>query len=113
MKFTIGIAILCIAASGIVLTYGWMTFYQNDHVATCHVTGKDGGGGNDKNYRIYTSDCDVLDNTYSLLHWKWKSAAIWEKVQPGNVYNFRVVGSRIPFLSQFPNILEIVEPISG
>jgi len=97
------VLLVCLAASGGLTWLNYATTYANDHWATCHVTGKD-RGADEGSYRIYTKDCGQLSNADSYLRGKFNSADLWEKIPDNGVMKFEIAGSRIPFLSQFPNV---------
>ncbi|MEO8691334.1 MAG: hypothetical protein ABI397_00950, partial [Candidatus Saccharimonas sp.] len=84
----------------------YLTVYKNDHWATCHVTDKD-RGGDSGSYRVYTNDCGQLSVQDSVLRDKYNSADIWQKIPKEGTIQVRVVGVRIGFFSQFPNIIDI------
>lgn len=58
-------------------------------------------------------DAVSLVNKDSPLHRKFDSSDLQAVIQPGETYRFRVCGRRIPFLSQYQNILEILPPESS
>ena len=71
-------------------------------------------------YLIYTIDengeVDVLEDTDSFPHMKFNSSDIYALLESGQTYTLRVVGYRIPLLSKYQNIIEIigvVEPDNG
>ncbi|HVI69412.1 MAG TPA: hypothetical protein VM581_03045 [Magnetospirillaceae bacterium] len=101
------LALIISLALSVFIVWGvWGVCYRHEHWATCEVTGKD-RGGEDGSYRVYTKDCDTLANEDSLFRAKWNSSNVWQQIEPGKKYEFRIVGSRIPFFSQFANILEV------
>jgi len=63
-------------------------------------------------YLIYTVDdngeIDVLENTDSFAHVKFNSSDYFAQLEVGETYMLRVVGYRIPFLSKYQNIIEIM-----
>lgn len=105
-------AIICILTFGGLIWWNWGTTYQNDHWATCTVTGKD-RGADDGSYRVYTSDCGQLANEDSLLRNKHNSADYWQKIPDEGVVELRIVGFRAGFFSQFPNIFDVRAAESG
>lgn len=52
-----------------------------------------------------------FQNEDSLLRWKFNSGTVQGKLKEGSKYNITVTGWRIPFLSEYPNIIdyELVE----
>lgn len=64
-------------------------------------------------YLIYTKvngeAFEVYENTDNLLRGKFNSSDVYNQIEIGKTYRFRVVGFRIPFLSMYKNILEVTE----
>ena len=64
----------------------------------------------DSVYLIYTKthdgEVEVLCIEDTLVHGRWNSSDLYAQIQVGKTYRFTVCGSRIPFLSMYPNILE-------
>jgi hypothetical protein len=100
----IGVAVALLLA----LIYG-VAVYSSQKDITCTVTSidrvSDGSGGSDS--RIYTKDCGVLKNADSWMFFKFDSADVQAKIVPGSKQTFHVAGFRIPFFSNFPNIIEV------
>lgn len=103
----IGATLVCLIFGGIFLVSVFFASFYNDHVATCTITDKDRGGDNGS-YRVYTSDCGTLENTDAWFRGKFDSADVWEQIPSSGTVTVHLVGARIPLLSSFPNILEIV-----
>ncbi len=101
-------ALCCLLVFGSLTWWNWATTYQNDHWATCTVTGKDRGGDNGS-YRIYTSDCGQLANEDSTLRAKFNSADIWQMIPNEGIIELRIAGVRWGFFSQFPNVFDVRE----
>ncbi len=102
--FVAALFVVIIACVGVV---GYLRDYRDEHVATCHVNSKD-RGGEDGAYRVYTSDCGVLGNGDSWLRAKFDSADIWNEIPNSGEVRLRLVGTRFPMLSWFPNVLEVL-----
>lgn len=96
---------LCLLVTTGVGTLNWATTYRGERWETCHVTGKD-RGGNSGGYRIYTSNCDTLADEDSILRGKYNSSNVWQKIPNQGDVQLLVVGSRIPIMSQFQNVLD-------
>jgi hypothetical protein len=62
----------------------------------------------DCRYLIFT-DSGVLENTDSLLNFKFNSSDFYNDIVAGKKYQFRTVGWRIPFLSMYENVLDYQE----
>jgi len=84
--------------------------FYNERTLTCTVTEKDRGYDRESgssNYRIYTKECGTLSNEDSMLRGKFNSGDVQGLLEEDNTYEIVVVGPRIPFMSVFPNILEV------
>lgn len=57
-------------------------------------------------YLIFT-ETETFENTDSLTRWKFNSSDIQGKLLVGNAYQVEVYGYRIPFLSQYRNIVDV------
>lgn len=101
------VAVCAVALIGLGLG-NYFASFNNDHVATCYVNSKD-RGGEDGSYRIYTENCGVLANQDVILRGKLNSADVWNEIPDSGYVKLHIAGTRIPLLSQFPNILEVVE----
>jgi hypothetical protein len=100
-------ALVLLGAIGLGMDYAWV--HNNEHDATCTVTGKDRGmdqNGN-SNYRIYTSNCDTLEDTDSMWFGKWNSSDVFGQIQPNKTYVFHVAGVRNGWASSFANIITV------
>lgn len=85
---------------------------SSEKTITCTVTDKDrttkgSSGGSDA--RIYTEDCGTLSVADELFKGHFTSADTYADIEPGHRYRFTVLGWRIGFLSQFPNIIDAAE----
>lgn len=62
-------------------------------------------------YLIFCKDSSgeiiVLRNEDSFLKGKFNSSDFYGKIEIGSSYRFTICGKRIPFLSMYPNIIEI------
>jgi UDP-N-acetylenolpyruvoylglucosamine reductase len=57
---------------------------------------------------IFTGDGRVLENSDSILRWKFNSSTLQARMKVGQTCVVKVYGKRVPFLSMHPNILEVV-----
>jgi hypothetical protein len=82
---------------------------------TCTVTNltATGSGGSATSYRVYTRQCDVLEDSDNLLRGKSNSATVFGQIQVGQTYTFHVVGERFSLTSNFPNILAVQPATAG
>ena len=102
-------AVLIVVLVLVAVGADYMWTHNNEHDATCTVTGKDRGmdqNGN-SNYRIYTSNCDTLGDTDSFWFGKWNSSDIFGEIQPGHTYMFHMAGVRSGLFSSFANIISV------
>lgn len=100
------IAILCITIASCSLRNG------NERTGVYTVTDK-GIKNYDKEslYLIYTKNHDgeveVLCIEDTLVHGRWNSSDLYARIEVGKTYKFTICGTRIPFFSMYPNILEL------
>lgn len=70
-------------------------------------------GSSEDFYLIYTRDADgktqVLKIDDSWLHGNFDASDDYMDIEVGKTYNFKVQGTRVPFLSWYPNIYEYAE----
>lgn len=101
-----GTVLLAVLAVG-----AWVFVDNHTQHPICTVTEKDRTKNSDgsSDARIYTDDCGVLEVSDSLLAWHWSSGDTYAAIKPGNTYKFETRGYRVPFLSLFPNIVEVTE----
>ena len=80
-----------------------------DHVSNCVVTEKDRTKDSDGNSdaRVYTDNCGVFNVGDSLFEGHWSSADTYSSIKVDETYDFKTRGYRVPFLSYFPNIVEV------
>ena len=62
----------------------------------------------DGKYLIFTEN-EVFENTDSFLFLKFDSSDVYNKLEVGSTYKVKVNWYRIKFLSNYRNILEILE----
>lgn len=107
--------IFFLAAAIIILSSLGLTFaqsYGNAQTINCVVTGKESvtareGDTMNNEYRVYTEDCGTLVVKDTLLHGKFNAADTYSEIDVNAENNFDTVGYRVPFLSKFPNIIEV------
>jgi hypothetical protein len=56
---------------------------------------------------VFTEEGEVFENSDTFFYQKWNSSDIYGKLTVGNKYKATVYGWRIPFLSNYRNIIEI------
>jgi hypothetical protein len=74
------------------------------------VTKSDGNGGVSSFYLIFTED-----GTYKLedeiLYMNFNSSDWYGKIRKDSTYRFDIIGYRIGFLSEYPNIVKMEGPV--
>lgn len=64
-------------------------------------------------YLIFCKDSSgetlVFRNEDSLIKGKFNSSDFYGQIEIGKTYNFTIVGSRVPFLSMYPNIISFTK----
>lgn len=102
-----GLAFVVVFISGVAVTIG--SAFANQQAITITVDEKERvcDGSDSCRYLIFTERNGVLENTDSLLHGKFNSSDLYNEVEPGETYEVTTVGWRIPFLSMYPNILDV------
>lgn len=104
-----------IAAAAIVLAVvGAIGFFvanaaHVEHPTACRVTDKDRTKSSDgsSDARVYTDNCGTFQVGDSLFEGHWSSADTFASIDPGETYDFKTRGWRVPFLSMFPNIVRV------
>lgn len=90
--------------------YTWACYHHVQHL-TCTVTDKDrtstGKGGSEM--RVYTKDCGNLVVQDATFRKNFHSSDTYASLRRGHRYDVTTIGYRIPFLSEFPNIIEASE----
>lgn len=89
-------------------------FSYNDTEYTITVTDKERvNTSKSSKYLVFGDDEDgnslVFENTDCLFRGKWNSSNIQGKMKEGNKYKITVVGLRIPFFSEYQNIIQVEE----
>lgn len=109
-----GEALGCLALA-VLLVVGFvgLGLARNGSEETCTsvVTDKDRAKDQDghSDMRIYTDDCGVLRVKDELWVGQLDSADIYAHIKVGKTYTFTTRGWRVPWLSQFPNIVKAEE----
>ena len=85
---------------------------RNPRYVHAEVTDKTVKNYDDKGkYLIFTEDENGNVQVYavedSFVQFRFNSSDEYAKIKVGETYTFKVVGSRIPFLSEYPNIVDI------
>lgn len=60
-----------------------------------------------------TGESRVFEVTDSLFKWRFDSADTYNMIREGETYKFTTGGYRVPFLSMYPNIYEVVKEDSS
>lgn len=78
---------------------------------TVEITKTEITGGDD--YMVFGKDSMGQTKTFTLndsfWHGSWNTADMYAQLEVGQTYQFRATGWRIPFLSAFPNIIDITK----
>ncbi len=92
---------------------GFILFYNygTDEIIKCTLDSKErivekSGEGTSSKYLVFCEE-EVLENTDSFWYLKYSSSDVYRDLKEGQVYDLRVYGWRIPFFSQYRNIIEI------
>jgi hypothetical protein len=103
MKYVIAFFILTILISGPLYALGTKS------VANCTLNEKERIAENDSSKYLIFCEEEVFENADSLWYWKWNSSDFYSLLEEGRSYEFKVYGWRIPILSSYRNIYEIIE----
>lgn len=103
------VLIVVLVVGGVVWEIATVT--HRETVTGCKVVDKDrttnSKGVSDA--RIYTDNCGVFQVKDSWTSGTWSSADRYNKIKVGKTYDFDTQGRRVPFFSQFPNIIQARE----
>lgn len=117
-KFEIGaFVVIVLLVLGLVAGAAGLSVHQsfgNEQAQVCTVTEKDRAGTKDggSDMRIYTEECGVVKVTDLFLRGQFDTADTYADLTVGKTYEFTTVGSRLPFFSEFPNILGDVKEVN-
>jgi hypothetical protein len=105
MKYILGF----VTAVGFVslVAFNFYYVYGTDEVVTVTVESKERIVTQDSSKYLVFTNGEVFENTDSLLYWKFNSSDLYGELKEGETYTVRVYGWRIPFLSNYRNIIEI------
>lgn len=86
----------------------------NDHIRTITVTDKERvNTSSSSKYLIMGEDENgdtlVIENTDTLMRFKFNSSDIYAALKEGETYEVKVIGFRVPFFSWYENILSYSE----
>lgn len=109
--WTYGLILLAIAAG---ITFAIVHAYLNStRNVTVNIRDKArvcSSGNSGCQYLIYT-DHGTFKDTDSYLSGKFSSSDLYGQLDRGGEYELKVRGYRVPFLSEYPNVLEVVSTI--
>jgi len=103
--WVVGAFIVLIAGGSlaVLLSYNLTTGTQ-----VCSVESKSvASGETGTDYRIYTTDCGVLEVRDNIFRGKFDSADRFGQIKNGEQYTFDTIGYRLPIFSLFPNVVGI------
>jgi len=100
------IALIAVAGVGTSIYLALTINYINN----VKITGKEriveSAGDNVDSYYLIFTNKETFKNEDSFIHGKFNSSDFQAKMEIDSVYNVKVSGKRIPFLSMYRNILE-------
>ncbi len=84
--------------------------YFSTKTYTVTVTDKDVKNSSyDSKYLVFTKlengETKVFSVEDSLFKWRWNSSDVYADISVGETYEIEVIGWRIPFLSEYENIM--------
>ncbi len=62
---------------------------------------------------IQDTDGIWYENNINFGRFKWSASAIDQALEPGGTYRVKIKGLNVPFMRQFPLIVEVVEAVEG
>ena len=90
------------------------TLHQGESTIT--IDSKVGAHGYGGDYIIFTTDQNGFEEAYTtndnLLLWKWDASDRFMALKEGHTYRVKWLGYRIHILSEYKNIIELVEVVS-
>lgn len=107
LKVKLGIAIVIVILIAIPICKS----YYGEKTYTATVTDKDiKNYSSSSKFLVFTKTEDgqtrVFSMEDSLVEGRWNSADDYAEIEIGETYNFTVIGWRIPFMSEYENIIE-------
>lgn len=99
------LAVLAIVA--VPVGYVVACYHHVQHL-TCTVEDKDRTSNNgSSDMRVYTKECGNLVVQDATFRKNFHSSDTFAAIKVGERYEFTTIGYRIPFMSEFPNIVEV------
>lgn len=98
-----------VAAIALMGCFSVYSAYGTIETSTVTVTGKDRVVGKEDSKWIVMTDVVSLENTDSFLHLKFNSTDLQGQLEEGKMYNVTYYGYRVPFMSMYPNIINVEE----
>lgn len=89
----------------------WSMNYYSEKTYTATVTDKDiKNYDSDSKFLIFTKTEDGVTRVFSMedtwIKGRWNTADDYAEIEVGETYTFTVIGWRIPFISEYENIIE-------
>lgn len=86
--------------------------YFSTKTYTVTVTDKDVKNySNNSKYLVFTKLENGETKTFSIedsiFNWRWNSSDVYADIEIGKTYEIEVIGWRIPFLSEYENIMTV------
>ena len=92
-----------------------LLYKKSWQITTISVTSKEriveaSGKSTSSKYLIFTK-AEVFENTDSILFLKWGASDVQGALHKDKKYKVLVAGWRVPFLSMYRNIVEVIGPV--
>jgi len=112
-KGQVGILVVILVVAFCIFGLGFPLFTQKDVQITVTKTDRivESNGENVHSKYIVYTETESFENTDSLAFGKFNSSDLQGQLLPGKTYVVKVYGWRIPFLSQYRNIVKIEEKL--
>ncbi len=107
-KWIIGVVIVALLA--IIIAVPLCSSYYSTKTYTVTVTDKDVKNyNNSSKFLVFTKLENGETKTFniqdSFFKWRWNSSDVYADIEIGKTYEIEVIGWRIPFLSEYENIM--------
>lgn len=107
LKAVLGIGVLILIFLWSIAYMIWLPQTHRTVTATVYKTWVSCRSGNEDCKNLIGTDAGVFEDSDSLLYWKWNSSDYFSNMLPGHSYTFEVVGWRMPWASEYPNIIKM------
>lgn len=104
---------IIMAGCFLLIIVGIVMFSFNDHSYTIKITDKERIDNEKSKYLVFGETREgntfVFENTDTFLRFKFNSSDIQGQLKEGNTYKLTVIGFRMPFFSNYENIIGVEE----